>query len=172
MPFKKPSRLLQGNAAKRAIDSCAKAMVDECVSPRHIADVLRCEDRSEMKVFEAFLSHRLPMVRAVCSQIVSIRGNGDLVVDAIMREAEQFTETHGRAVISRMLYSLSEAKYSGVDRLTALLRVDDSIIVENTFKMFVAVGRADLLFPLVLGGEDERTTERVRRYLNEQGWLD
>jgi len=52
------------------------------------------------------------------------------------------------------------------------LRVDDAIVVENTFKMFVSVGRADLLFPLVMGGDDERTTERVRRYLNEQGWLD
>ena len=37
--------------------------------------------------------------------------------------------------------------------------------------MFVGVGRADLLFPLAVGG-NERTTERVRRYLNEQGWLD
>jgi len=69
-----------------------------------------------------------------------------------------------------MLQALGDAGHSGVDDLTPLLRRDD-MLAEKAFQMFVRVGRADLLFTLAMG-DDDITTERVRRYLNEQGWLD
>jgi hypothetical protein len=138
-------------------------MREGSLSPRHVRDVLRCEYTHDLLVFDQFLNHRDGLVRIAASEIVVAHGDASMVVDAIMKETDTF-------VVSGMLEVLGKHKYKEVDDLRVLFRADDCVIAENAFKLFVKVGRADLLFPLVMKG-DERTKERVRRYLNEQGWL-
>jgi hypothetical protein len=54
--------------------------------------------------------------------------------------------------------------------LTTLLRRNNSMIVERALQTFVNVGRADLLFGMAVSGDDA-TTERIKRYLHEQGFI-
>jgi len=135
-------------------------MANGTVSPKQVKDVLRTEE--DLSEFVGFLKHRDQAIRAYAAVIVS-RWDPKCVVDAILEEEERF-------VIGKMLHELGEVGYNGVEDLTQLLRGEDSMVAEQTFRTMVKVGRADLLFTLAVGGDD-KTTERVRRYLNEQGWL-
>ena len=163
MTSNRQSKQLRGEAAKRVVESCLKALSTKRVSSRHIRDVMRCEDDSLTDGFEPHLKNQDPLIRGMVSKVVA-RRSPDLVVEAILEERDI-------SVIRMMLQGLEEVKCKEVDKLTPLLREDDSTFVERVFEMFVNVGRADLLFALAIGGDDV-TTQRVKRYLNEQGWLD
>lgn len=124
---------------------------------------MQCESCPEMDVFTDYLDSQDPLIRGNISKVVAIR-HPDKVVETIMKE----TNT---SALRGMLQAIEDVKYKDVDNLTPLLKRDDKALVEKAFSMFVNVGRADLLFSLVLSGDD-KTVERVRRYLNEQGWLE
>jgi hypothetical protein len=102
------------------------------------------------------------MVRCFVSQIVALKGDVGSVVDAVIDENDE-------GVRSEMLEAIAESGFNDVDRLTALLRGDD-MLREATFRMFVKVGRADLLLSMAIGG-DQEMTERVRRCMSEQGYI-
>ena len=163
MTFGARLRPLRGAAARRAVDSCLMAMRGGSVSPRHVRDVLRCRD-VEFPPFEEFLESNNAMVRMQAAEVVASCRDEKFVVSAILTEEEV-------PVTCRMLRELGDSGCKEVDDLTILLRHDDSMVVESAFRMFVKVGRADLLFSLAIRSDDV-TTERVRRYLNEQGWLE
>jgi hypothetical protein len=159
----RPSNRLQGKSAQRAIEMCLLAFERGDVTPRHIKNVLNCDDVDVSK-FEKYLEHPNSHIRISVCEIISHKGNVDLIIEAIGKESEGF-------VICKMLDKIKKVKYKNVEDLLFLIRSDDTIIAEEVFKTFVAVGRADLLFPLAMS-DDKKTTERVRRYLNEQGWLE
>jgi len=152
---------LRGAEAQRAVDACERAMESGAVSSRHVRDVLRCRGVGLFGI-ERFLAAPDPVVRGFAAMVVA-RFAPDRVVEAILKEKE-------RSVLTVMLKALEDECYGDVDELTRLLRVDDDVMVEQALQFFVSVGRADLLFTLAMVDDDE-ITERVKRYLNEQGWL-
>lgn len=153
---------MKGSTAERMIDSCLDAMDRGIVSSRHFRDVQRCVDCPRMLDFVRHVDNDDPMIRGLACRIVA-RVAPEKVVECIIKEDNE-------SAMSAMIQGIEEVKYTGVDDLTVMLRKDDSIVAERFFQMFVKVGRADLLFGLALKGDDE-TTARVRRYLDEQGWL-
>lgn len=163
MTLGKQSKKLQGELAIRVIDNCIYSLKKGRLKSRDIRDLLECESCPEMDVFTEYLQASDPLVRGNISKVVALR-HPEKVVETIMEE----TNT---SALRMMLQALEEIKYKNVDDLTPLLKRDDETLVETVFTMFVNVDRADLLFSLVLSGDD-KTVERVRRYLNEQGWLD
>jgi hypothetical protein len=72
--------------------------------------------------------------------------------------------------LALMLMALEDVECKEVDDLTPLLRSEDSMMAERASQTFVAVGRADLLFGMAVSG-DEKTTQRIKRYLHEQGFI-
>jgi hypothetical protein len=115
-----------------------------------------------MDEFEKYISDKNPIIRGQIAKIVAIR-SPDKVVEAILIEDNIST-------LRMMLQGLEDVKYEEVDDLVALLKSDDRALAERVFQMFANVGRADLLFGLAVGGDD-KTIERVKRYLHEQNWL-
>jgi hypothetical protein len=109
-----------------------------------------------------YISDKNPIIRGQIAKIVAIR-SPDKVVEAILIEDNIST-------LRMMLQGLEDVKYEEVDDLVALLKSDDRALAERVFQMFANVGRADLLFGLAVGGDD-KTIERVKRYLHEQNWL-
>jgi hypothetical protein len=154
---------LRGPAAKRAVDSCVRAMESRMVTSKNVRDVKRGVYDEPLSDFDPYLDNGDNMIRSVAADLIAHKGDGSLVVRAIISEEHP-------TVVCTMLKSLGDAKFKDVGDLTFLLRSDNSMLVEEAFKMFASVERADLLFPLVMSGDDI-TKERVRRYLHEQGWV-
>jgi hypothetical protein len=163
MNSNKLSKKLQGSAAVAMIESCLYSLKKGRLNSRHVRDLVQCESCPEMDVFTDYLESPDPLIRGNISKVVAIR-HPDKVVETIMKE----TNT---SALRGMLQAIEDVEYKNVDNLTPLLKRDDKALVEKAFSMFVNVGRADLLFSLVLSGDD-KTVERVRRYLDEQGWLE
>ena len=157
-------RSLSGNAGQRAIDAACYALGLGVISTSSVRDVLRVEGDFDFSVFEEYLSSSIPLVRIEVAKIIVKKGDGSCVVKGIIRETDV-------AVQQAMISHLRQAEYKEVDDLVVLLSGSDDIIAETVLQLCVAVGRADLLFSLAVNG-DEKTINRVRRYLDEQGWLD
>lgn len=162
MTFERRLSELRGDAARRAIEACCGAMEAGRASSRQVRLALRCEPCPEMGRFDRFLAHRDPILRGNAAKVLA-KWSPERVVEAILEERDS-------SALSMMLQALVDVGYSDVDDLTPILRRGDAL-AEKAFQAFVKVGRADLLFTLAVGGDDI-TTERVRRYLDEQGWLD
>lgn len=164
MTFNRRLGQLRGKQAEMVIDSCLDAMRRGVLTSRHMREIERCEDSNKMDLFEMYLEDKDPFVRGSAAQIV-VRSCPEKVVEAMIVESD-------KAARNLMIIGIEKAGCSQVDGLTQLLRrKDDPVLVDRIFNMFVKVGRADLLFALAMGGEDE-TVQRVRRYLDEQGWLE
>jgi hypothetical protein len=116
-----------------------------------------------MDVFSRHMREENPLIRGQIAQVVA-RRSPQKVIEAIVEEENLST-------LRMMLQGLEDAGCTEVDDLTWLLKSDDKALVERVFEFFVNVGRADLLFGLAVSGDD-KTMERVKRYLNEQGWLE
>ena len=153
---------LRGPSAVRAIESFLHAMKSGTVSSRQIREVERCEPCPEMGLAAEFLDHSDSVIRVMACRALA-KWDPAQVVDAIRKEKD-------RSALLPMMQLIGQVKYKKVERLTFLLRIEDDVLVELALQLFVSVGRADLLFGLAVGGDDP-TTERVKRYLNEQGWL-
>jgi len=115
-----------------------------------------------MLEFEEFIDHQDPIVRKASMELV-----GKVAPEKLIEPALNSTTL---AELEEVLTAIESVAYNKVEDLTPLLREDDTLRVERVFQAFVAVGRADLLFGLAVSG-DERTTQRVKRYLHEQGFI-
>lgn len=162
MTSKKQLKELRGSSAQRAIENCLNAMRTETLSSSHVRNAKRCELCQEIFNFEKFLYHSNPMIEGTAACMLA-RVAPDKVIKAAL-VAENLSQ------LSRILSALEAAECKNIEDLTPLLRGDDNMMVEKAFQTFIAVGRADLLFGLAVGGDD-KTTKRVKRYLNEQGFI-
>ncbi len=111
--------------------------------------------------FEAYLRSDDNIIQAAAAELV-VKVAPEKIIEVAL-EQEVVSD------VTPFLAALERAEYKDVEDLTALLR-RDAFIAERVFQTFITVGRADLLFGLAVSG-DEKTTERVKRYLNEQGFI-
>ena len=162
MISRKQSRELRGPLAVRAIEACLLAMESGAVSSRQVRDVERCEPCQEMDGAARFLDHADSVIRVMACRVL-VKWAPEKVIDAIRKEKD-------RSALLVMMKVIGDAKYKEIENLTFLLRDDDEMLVELALQLFVQVERSDLLLGLAVGGDDQ-TAERVKRYLNEQGFL-
>lgn len=152
---------LRGNSAKMAIEACLGSMRSGTLSLMYVRNAKRCAPCAEMMAFEEFIRHEDSIIRSSAAEIL-VKVAPEIVVKAAL-EASTLAE------VSPFLAALEDAGYKEIDDLTTLLH-QESFVVERVFQTFVTLGRADLLFGLAVSG-DEKTTERVKRYLHEQGFI-
>jgi hypothetical protein len=162
MTFRNQSEKLPKETALRVIEESLRGLRKGRMSSRNIRELLCCESCSEMDGFTQYLEDRTPFIRGQISKVVAIR-SPEKVVEAILKEKDV-------SALRLMIQGLEDVKYQEVDDLAEFLKNDDCILAERIFELFVGVDRADLLFGLAVGGDD-KTVERVKRYLDEQGWL-
>lgn len=157
------SRSRKGRDAQRAVDSCLRAAADGRLTPAHIQMVLECEG-VDLSAFSRFLEEGTSdMVRCLVADIVAKYEPG-LVVETAAREAGN------PRLFNAMCKALAMVGFKEVEPLVPILRGEDVVAPNRVLRLFVEVGRADLLFPLVFDG-DERMVERVKRYLHGQGLI-
>jgi hypothetical protein len=123
---------------------------------------MRCEPCEAMSEFERFLFHQDTLVRGTAATMLVKVAPEKVMLAAL--------ETSTLADLHLMLLAIDEAGHREIEDLTPLLRLEDSMMVERALQSFIRVGRADLLFGMAVSG-DEKTTQRIKRYLHEQGFL-
>jgi hypothetical protein len=161
MTSKKQSEKLQD--VTRLVANCINALEKgRGIDSRHIRELACCNSCEEMSKLEKYLYNKDPFIRGQVARVLAI-SSSSLVIEAILRESN-------KSAFRIMLQGLEDVKCQDVEDLTSLLRMDDDMLVQRVFEMFVNVGRADLLLGYGLAGDDIKM-ERVKRYLNEQGWL-
>ena len=137
-------------------------MEEGTLNSGQIRNAMRCEPSEAMLEFERFLYHRETLVRGTAAILLG-KVLPEKVVEAALKE-----ET--LSGLSLMLEALETIGCKDIEDLTPLLRRKDSMMVERAVRTFVRVGRADLLFGMAVSG-DELTTQRIKRYLHEQGFI-
>jgi hypothetical protein len=158
-----PSRLKKGREAQRAIAACLLAVRSGRVTPTQVKNVLDCEG-VDLTVFTQFLGEGMAeMVRVLVADIVAKCEPAEVVKIAV-------EEAGNPVLLNAMCRALEQVRFKDVEPLMPVLRGENVMASNRVLRLFVEVGRADLLFPLVFDG-DSGMVERVKRYLHGQGLL-
>ena len=143
---------------RRSVAAFVTAANDNKVGPRHVSDVLKYKD-VDVTTIEPFLKSDNAWVRRCASQVIAVKGNRKLLIDAAKVEQD-------KSVLMTMIEGLVRQK-EGLEDLIALLESEDQVIRAEMIQMFRRAGRAECLFGLAFS-DDDALVSRVKKYMEEQ----
>lgn len=159
MDSKKLSKRYQGNTAQRIVNECYRAFESESIKPSQVRDLLLCDD-VDLSRFEIFIYSQNEVLSCFAAKIVALF-NPEVVVRRII-------DVKSPGVAMLMIEALEDTNYKDVEDLVPeLSNPERSIIQDTLIRMFISVGRKELLLPLVFSG-DEFLVEKIKRLISEQ----